>query len=77
QLVDTRTYRSIPGRVASSGADFVEAQPGCLPRIIAYLREEVNVPIVAGGLIFDRADINAALDSGAAAVATSNASFWG
>ena len=75
-LADTRTYRAIPGAVAASGADFVEAQPGCLPRVISWLREEIAVPIVAGGLVFDRKDIDEALDAGAAGVATSNVSLW-
>ena len=39
KIVDTRTYRSIPGAIEASGADFIEAQPGCMPRIISWLRE--------------------------------------
>ena len=75
-LVDTTTYQSIPARVAASNADFIEAQPGCIPRVLTSLREEISIPIVAGGLIFDRQDINAALDAGAHAVATSNSELW-
>ncbi|MCL2786901.1 MAG: glycerol-3-phosphate responsive antiterminator [Micrococcales bacterium] len=75
-LADTRTYRSIPTAIEASGADFIEAQPGCVPRLISWLREEIPVPIVAGGLVFDRQDVRAALDAGALAVATSNARLW-
>jgi glycerol uptake operon antiterminator len=76
KIVDTMTYRSIPGAIETSGADFIEAQPGCIPRIISWLREEIFVPIVAGGLVFDRGDIRAAMDAGAVAVATSNTGLW-
>jgi glycerol uptake operon antiterminator len=75
-LVDTRTYRSIPSAIGASGADFIEAQPGAMPRVISWLREEIAVPIVAGGLIIDAHDIQAALDAGASAVATSNRNLW-
>jgi glycerol uptake operon antiterminator len=75
-LVDSRAYRRVEPQTAVSGADFVEVLPGCIPRVIGWLREEVRLPIVAGGLIVDREDVRAALAAGASAVATTNRGLW-
>ncbi|MDR1427986.1 MAG: glycerol-3-phosphate responsive antiterminator [Bifidobacteriaceae bacterium] len=75
-LVESRAYRRVEQQTALSGADFIEVLPGCIPRVIRWLREEVKLPIIAGGLIVDREDVRAALAAGAAAVATTNRGLW-
>jgi glycerol uptake operon antiterminator len=44
--------------------------------VISWLRDEIQVPIVAGGLITEVADIKEALDAGASGVATSRHTLW-
>ncbi|MDR1294810.1 MAG: glycerol-3-phosphate responsive antiterminator [Bifidobacteriaceae bacterium] len=75
-LVDSRAYRRVEPQTALSGADFIEVLPGCIPRVIKWLREEVRLPIVAGGLIVDREDVRAAVAAGAFGVATTNRGLW-
>lgn len=75
-LIDSRSYAAAPRQLRSSGADCVEVLPGCIPRVIGWLAAEVDVPIIAGGLVCDREDVMAALAAGASAVASSNREVW-
>jgi glycerol uptake operon antiterminator len=75
-LIDTAMYKSIVPRTVESEADFIEVLPGCIPRAVSWLREETDVPVIAGGLLFDSHDVRAAFDAGASAVATSRRSLW-
>ncbi|MGL5578401.1 MAG: glycerol-3-phosphate responsive antiterminator, partial [Fusobacteriaceae bacterium] len=50
--------------------DAVEILPGVMPKIIKKLSEEIDTPLIAGGLISDIEDIEIALNSGAIAVST-------
>jgi glycerol uptake operon antiterminator len=78
-LVDSFSYHQLPRVVAQAKPDLVEILPGCMPRVITWLRErdDMTVPIVAGGLVCDKADVMAALGAGALAVASSNRDVWG
>ncbi|SFS52262.1 glycerol-3-phosphate responsive antiterminator [Saccharopolyspora flava] len=75
-LVDSFSYRSLGKQIAHSRPDYVEILPGCVPRVIGWLREDVDVPIIAGGLVCDKDDVVAALGAGATAIASSNADVW-
>ncbi|WFR68035.1 glycerol-3-phosphate responsive antiterminator [Curtobacterium flaccumfaciens] len=48
-----------------------------MPRVITWLRDDTAVPVIAGGLVCDKADVMAALGAGAVAVASSNRDVWG
>lgn len=56
--------------------DFVEILPGILPRTITEISTQTPVPIIAGGLLRDKADVIAAMRAGAAAVSTLAPSLW-
>mgnify|MGYP002519961619 CR=1 FL=1 len=43
---------------------------------ISRLKERVNVPIIAGGLIETKIEIDEALKAGAYAISTSNVGLW-
>jgi glycerol uptake operon antiterminator len=75
-LVDSFSYRQLPRVLSQSGADAIEILPGCMPRVIGWLRDDTDLPIVAGGLVCDKADVLAALGAGALAVASSNHDVW-
>ena len=53
-----------------------EILPGIMPRVIAEISTRTQVPVIAGGLLRDKADIMAAMRAGAAAVSTSAPSLW-
>jgi glycerol uptake operon antiterminator len=76
-LVDSFSYHQLPRVVEQAGPDAIEILPGCMPRVITWLRDDTAVPIIAGGLVCDKADVVAALGAGAVAVASSNRDVWG
>ena len=54
----------------------VEILPAVMPRVIARLRRELKVPLIAGGLLEEKADILAALSAGALCVSASDKRLW-
>ncbi|KQO61526.1 glycerol-3-phosphate responsive antiterminator [Curtobacterium sp. Leaf261] len=75
-LVDSFSYHQLPRVVAQSDPDAIEILPGCMPRVIGWLRADLTTPIIAGGLVCDKADVMAALGAGALAVASSDRAVW-
>lgn len=75
-LVDSFSYHQLPRVVEQAGPDAIEILPGCVPRVIEWLSADTRVPIIAGGLVCDKADVVAALGAGALAVASSNRDVW-
>jgi glycerol uptake operon antiterminator len=75
-LVDSFSYNNLPKQVKLSGADAVEILPGCIPRVISWVREDIDLPIIAGGLVCDKQDVVSALGAGAIAIASSNRQVW-
>ena len=70
---------SLDSNVKLSGrtkADYIELLPGTMPKIIKEIRTQTDIPIIAGGLITSKTEINAAIEAGAVAVSTSNPEFW-
>lgn len=54
----------------------IEVMPA-MGKTIMRLKEAVDVPIIAGGLIETREEAIAVLKSGASAVSTGKAQIWG
>ena len=50
--------------------------PAGLTKIIGYLLEEIDKPVVASGLVQDKEDVMGALKVGAIAVSTTNREVW-
>lgn len=75
-LVDSMSYHNLAKQVQMSKADCVEILPGCMPRVISWVVADIDVPLIAGGLVCDRDDVFAALKAGAAAIASSNRDVW-
>ncbi|MCR3721718.1 MULTISPECIES: glycerol-3-phosphate responsive antiterminator [Prauserella salsuginis group] len=75
-LVDSFSYHNLGKQLAISKPDYIEILPGCVPRVITWIREETDVPIIAGGLVCDKDDVVAALRAGATAIASSNVGVW-
>ncbi|MEC0248087.1 glycerol-3-phosphate responsive antiterminator [Paenibacillus chitinolyticus] len=61
----------------SSQPDAIEVLPGMVcSRIMKRIRAEVDVPVIAGGLMTDLEDFNAALGSGVIGISTSSKELW-
>ena len=75
-ILDSLSLASLSGQLEQGKPDFVEILPGIMPRVIAEISARTQVPVIAGGLLRDKADVMAAMRAGAAAVSTSAPSLW-
>lgn len=56
--------------------DYIEILPGKLPEVLDEIKKETDIPIIAGGFITEKKDIETALNAGAIAVSTSASNLW-
>lgn len=75
--LDSMSLESIKKHVDTELVDFIEILPGIAPKIISKLVSEIDIPLIAGGLISDKEDVIAVLQSGAIAISTTNQKVWG
>jgi glycerol uptake operon antiterminator len=75
-MLDSLSVESAADGIAKSAQDAIEIMPGILPRIIAHLSHQTQVPIIAGGLIQQPSDVEKILASGAIAVSTTRPALW-
>ena len=75
-MIDSFAYHKLPDQLRTSQADCLEILPGCMPRVIGWIRGDTDLPLIAGGLVCDANDVVAALRAGAQWVATSDQDLW-
>lgn len=75
-LIDSFSYQNLGRQVEISQPDCIEIMPGCMPKVIGWVVAEVSIPVIAGGLVCDREDAEAALKAGATAVSSTNPIVW-
>lgn len=75
-ILDSLALTSGINSIRSIRPDAVEILPGIIPKIIREIRQEANIPIIAGGLIKDKKDVINSLNSGAIGISTSNEKVW-
>ncbi|MCS4275043.1 glycerol uptake operon antiterminator [Mycetocola sp. BIGb0189] len=75
-LMDSLAFDNVPRQLELSGADCAEILPGCIPTVLGWIADIVETPLIAGGLVCNKADVVAALGAGALAVASSNRDVW-
>lgn len=75
-LVDSQSVSTTIESAKTSKADMIEIMPGTISKIINRLKEELKTPIVAGGLIETKEEINEAISCGATAISTGKQEFW-
>ena len=75
-LLDSHAMETGYRLLDSFRPDYIEVLPGILPHIIREVRQRVDIPILAGGLIRSREEVCAALEAGAVAVTTSRREIW-
>lgn len=74
--VDSQSVNTIIETSKASKADMIEIMPGTLTKVIKKLKNELDMPIVAGGLIETEEEVKAAFSSGAFAISTGKKEFW-
>ncbi len=75
-LIDSIALGTLKKQIEVFRPDFIEIMPGIMPSILKHMKEYTDIPIVAGGLIFDKKDVMAAFDVGVDAVSTSREDLW-
>lgn len=75
-IVDSHSVDTTLETIKASRPDMAEIMPGVVPKVIARLKAQTAVPIIAGGLIDSDEEIEKAFCSGAAAVSIGKAEFW-
>ena len=76
-IVDSQSVNTTLEGIKASKPDMIELMPGIATKVIANLKEKLNIPIIAGGMIESRLEVRDALQSGATAVSTSKCELWG
>lgn len=56
--------------------DLIEVLPGLMPKVIHRVAATCGKPIIAGGLVTEKADVVNALEAGALAVSSTNPGVW-
>ena len=75
-IVDSHSIDTTLEGIKSAKPDMIEIMPALLFKVIEKLKLNLNIPIIAGGLIETKKEIECAISSGANAVSTSNQSLW-
>lgn len=75
-LIDSHAIEKSFKLIQKTQPDYLEVLPGAMPKMITEVKERVNIPIFAGGLIRTEEDVHAALNAGATAITTSKRELW-
>ena len=75
-IIDSMAMENVNKQVELAHPDIIEIMPGIMPEIIEKLKNEIKLPLIAGGLISDKKDVIAALSAGADAVSTTKEELW-
>ncbi len=75
-LVDSLSYETAVNTALSDKPDMIEILPGIIPRVLKQYCSEVNIPVIAGGLIDSKEDIVNIIKAGALGAAAGKKELW-
>ena len=75
-IIDSQSLKMTIETAKTSKCDMIEIMPATVTKVIKKLKNELEMPIVAGGLIETDEEINQAISSGAFAISTGKEEFW-
>lgn len=75
-ILDSQSLQTGIQNIHTATPHAVEVLPGVASKIINIIKKDVNVPIIAGGLINNKKDVMDAMSAGALAVSTSSEEVW-
>jgi glycerol uptake operon antiterminator len=75
-LLDTIALETSCKLAKKVSPDFIEVLPGVVPHLIEKVNCETGIPVIAGGLIDAKEEVENALAGGAKAVTTSRSELW-
>jgi len=74
--IDSKSVSNLTRETATVTPDVIEVLPGAIPHVISQLARAVSTPLIAGGLLTDKAGILSALGAGALCVSASDEALW-
>ena len=75
-VIDSMAYDNSAHQVKTARPDVIEVLPALMPKVIRRLTESTQTPVIAGGLIQEKADIMELLEAGATAVSATDPDIW-
>lgn len=75
-IVDSKSISTAYDSIKSSKPDMVEFLPGVVPKVIGEFSNNLDIPIIAGGLIETEEEVRLVLAAGASAVSTGKRDLW-
>jgi len=75
-IVDSHSIETTVESIKASKPQMVEIMPGSVHKVISKLKDILEVPIIAGGLIENENEALCAIKSGATAVSTGQVNLW-
>lgn len=75
-LLDSQALEKSYAIAQKTQADYLEILPGVIPGFIKKIANDIKIPILAGGLVTTKEEVNCALHAGAQAVTTSHVALW-
>lgn len=75
-IVDSHSIDTTVESLKSSKAKMIEIMPGSVLKVIRRIKNMIDVPIIAGGLIETAEEALQAISSGASAVSTGKETLW-
>lgn len=75
-IVDSHSVDTAVESIKISKPDIIEMMPGIVSKEISIFADKVKMPIIAGGLIEELSEVQAAIKAGATGVSTGNKDLW-
>ncbi|MDR6550234.1 glycerol-3-phosphate responsive antiterminator [Paenibacillus qinlingensis] len=75
-LVDTEGMENISKSVTQIEPDIIEVMPARIPEMIGEIKKFTSIPIITGGLLFERTHAMECFKYGATAVSSSKSELW-
>lgn len=75
-VIDSSAIEKSIELIKQTQPDSIEVLPGVVPKVIRLFSEELDVDVIAGGLIETPLEVDAAIEAGARYVTTSNRKLW-
>lgn len=75
-LLDSISIETGIKGIKSTKPDAIEIMPGIISKITRRICNEVNIPVITGGLISEKKEVIKSLEAGAICVSTSREEIW-
>lgn len=75
-MMDSHSISTACDNISNSRPDMIEIMPGIMPKVISEMTSRHSLPVIAGGLIEEKEQIDSALKAGAIAISTGKETLW-